>query len=125
MRYAGQRNSLAEVQTPRKQALMAFVPVNRTIALLHGPFEMCLELIVRFEIVRRVRKHNFPIPVDRHAIVRVRQVLGSEPEIERMLSHQLKREPRRNGGRAGAQHYVFELSHERNWSHRILEVSRT
>src|SRR5467141_925513 len=60
------------------------------------------EPLVSLFVVRPVCEDDVPLSVQAHPVLRVRQVLRREREVERMARHQIEREPRRNRQRAGA-----------------------
>ena len=54
----------------------------------------------------------------------IRQIFRREPEIERMVGHQVEREARRDRRRAGLQRLAIQLADEGDVAHRILPVIR-
>ena len=49
-------------------------------------------------VVRRVAQLDVAVAVERDAVLGVGQIFGRQPEVERVLRHQIEREPRRIGG---------------------------
>ena len=86
MRNAGEWNALAEKETSREQSNMTTVTVLWTFGLLlHQVLQLRLQPLVWLEVVWGIRKNYVAVPIERHAIIRVRQVLGCQPEVERVL----------------------------------------
>jgi len=76
-------NALADEQVAGEQALMALMAVHRAGTLLiHQLLELPDEPLVAFLVVRPIRQHDAAVPVEGHAVVGIRQVLGREPEVE-------------------------------------------
>ena len=75
---------------------MASAPVNGALPLFvfQQVFEFGDETLVRFLVVGFVRQHDVAIAVERHSIIGVRQIFRGQPEIERVLRHQIEREAR-------------------------------
>ena len=59
-----------------------------------------MQPLVRLLVVRRVAEHDLAVAVERDAVVRVGQVLGRQPEVERVLGHQVERQARGRSRRA-------------------------
>src|SRR5437762_5786334 len=80
---AGQRNALAEIKAPREQAFMALVAMDTALGLLlHQILELLGQAPVPLLVVRLVGEDDVAGPVEGDAIVRVREVLGGEPEVQ-------------------------------------------
>ena len=62
-----------------------------------------------FFVVRLVLQDDLAVAIDRNPIVRVGQIFGSEPEIERMFAHQIECPFRRHFRRAGFERVAVEL----------------
>ena len=71
---------------------MAVVAVHGAVGLLHGLLQLRLQALVRFDVVRRIAENNLPVAADGDAVLRVGQILRGEPEIKRVLRHQLEGE---------------------------------
>ncbi|MCG3163383.1 MAG: hypothetical protein JMDDDDMK_04780 [Acidobacteria bacterium] len=126
VRDSGERNALAQIEASREKPLMAFVPVNVAFRLLfHQLLQLRLQPLVRFQIVGRVREDNVALTVDGDAIVRIGQVFGSQPEIERMPGHQIQREAGGDGRRARRERHAVELADERDVAHREFPILRS
>ena len=69
-----QGQTLTEIQIPRKQTLMALVPVNIAVGLFHCLLQMRFKAVVSFDVVELVAHANLAIAIDGHAILRVRQI---------------------------------------------------
>src|SRR3989442_1706485 len=101
VRHPRQRDALAEVEVAREEALVALVPVDRALRLrLHQALELGGETSVALLVVGPIREHDVALTVEGHAVVRIGQVLGGEPEVERVPGHEIEGEARRDGGRA-------------------------
>ena len=122
---AGERNALTHIQVAAKESLVAVVTVNRAVGLFHYLLQLRLQTLVRFQIVGRITQNNFSVAIDADAVVRVRQIFRSQPEIERVLGHQFQGEIRRDGRGTGPQGNCVELAHERYVAHRVRKVVRT
>src|SRR5207249_3308246 len=73
------------------------------------------ETPVAFLVVRLVTQDDFPVAIQCDTIVRVGQVLAREPEVQRVLAHQLQRPMRRESGRASLRApVVFFARHVRS-----------
>ena len=75
---------------------------------------------MRFFIVHRVREHDVSLAVERDAVVRVGQVLRGEPEVQRVLRHDLERKARRNGRCARSQRVPIQLSDKGDVAHWVV-----
>ena len=120
VRYARERDSLTQEDLPREERDQVFLAADGVEDFL----ELRDETFVALVIVGCVREPDGAVAVHRHAIVRVRQVFRGEPEIERVLRHQLERHPRDERGRAGRQHVTVGLSHEGDVPHRVGPLLR-
>ena len=65
--------------------------------------ELGQEPPVRLGVVVGLGEVDVPLAVDRDAVVRVGEVLGGEPEVERVPGDVVERETGREPGRAGTQ----------------------
>src|SRR5262245_46263456 len=125
VRNAGQRDALAEIETPREQAFVALVAVHATLGLLlHQALESVDQPPVPLFVVRAVRENDVALWVKRDAIVRIGQILGGEPEVERVSGHELECPARRDRRRAGPERVPVELADERDVTHRELPLLR-
>src|SRR5262249_52748727 len=125
MRNPGEGDSLADEQVSRKQALVTLMSVSTARALaFHKILQPRNEELVALLVVGPIGQHDNAVAIDADAVVRVRQVFGSEPEIKRMAGHHFESEARRDRGRAAAQGIGVELAHERNMAHRVGELLR-
>src|SRR5207249_6885022 len=88
--------------------------------LLHQALELGGETPVTLLVVGPVGEHDVALPVERHAIVRIGQVLRGEPEVERVPRHEIERPARRDGGRAGPERVAVQLAYEGDVAHRVL-----
>ena len=79
---------------------------------------------MRGHVVRLVLEDDVPVAVERHAVLGVRQVLGGQPEVERVLRHQLERESRRDRRRARRERDAVELADEGDVAHRVVPLLR-
>ena len=70
-----------------------------------------------FFVVRLVLQDDLAVAIDRDAIVRVGQIFGREPEIERMFAHQIECPFRRDFWRAGFERVAVELADKRDVAH--------
>src|SRR5215469_4549660 len=84
MGHTGERNSLSDVQVSAKQSLMTLVAVYRAIRLLHRLLQLALKPLVCLQVVRRVRQNDLAVAADGDSIVRIGQVFGREPEVQRV-----------------------------------------
>ena len=75
MRDARQGNPVADEEIARHQ-------VGMHVEVLHQPFELLDQAFVARVVVRRVRQHDVAVAIQRHAIVRIGQILRREPEVE-------------------------------------------
>src|SRR5258705_8624600 len=91
-----QGQTLTEIKIPRKQTLMALVPVNIAVGLFHCFLQLSFQAVVALDVVELVADADLTIPIDRHAVLRFRQILLSQPEITAMLAHQIQRPTRAN-----------------------------
>ena len=87
--------------------------------LLHEILQLLNEAFVSFFIVGFVLQDNVAVAVDGYAVFRIGQILRSEPEIERVFAHELKRPARRYRRGTRCERVRIELADERNVSHRI------
>src|SRR5215469_569295 len=75
VRYAGQRNPVADIQVAPEQSLMTRRPVNRARRLLfHQLFQFRVKALMTLLIVRLVAQNDLAISIERDAIVGVRQI---------------------------------------------------
>jgi hypothetical protein len=65
-----------------------------------------------------------PPPIERHPVVRIRQILRRQPEVHRVLGHQVERPPGRDRGCPAPQGVGVELADERDVPHRVLPLRR-
>jgi len=99
----GQGDSLARGEAPRPQAFVALEAVDAAPGLpCHQPLQRLDEALVPRLVVWLVGKDSAAIPVQGNPVVRIRQVLGCQPEVERVTGHQVERPPRRDRGGAPA-----------------------
>jgi len=75
-----------------------------------------------FLVVRPVREHDIAGPIEGDAVVAIGQILGGEPEVQRMSCHQVERPARRERGRAGPERRGVQLTHEGDVSHGVAPV---
>ena len=122
VRHASQGDALANEQAAGQQAFVAGVPMHGAPGLLHQMLASGDEALVTLCIVRRVGEHDAALPVKADAILRRRQILRSEPEVERVPGHQVERPPRRQGWRTSLQLFRIELANEGNMTHRVVPV---
>ena len=47
-----------------------------------------------FEIIRRVRQDDVAVAIQRHAVLGIGKIFGRQPEIERVLRHDIERQAR-------------------------------
>src|SRR3989475_340849 len=125
VRDARQRNALAEIEAPREQAFMALVAMDATLGLLlHQILELLGQASVPLLVVRLVAEDDVAGPVEGDAVVRVREILGGEPEVQRVLGHELERPARRDRRRAGLERVPVELPDKGDVAHRELPLLR-
>src|SRR5262249_17769152 len=62
------------------------------------------------------------VAIEGDAVVGIRQVLGGEPEIQRMLRDEIERHSRHERRSAGRQRYRVELPYEGDVPHRVREL---
>src|SRR2546422_5843303 len=125
VRDARQRDALAEIEAPREQAFVALVAVDATLGLLlHQALELLDQALVALLIVRLVGEDDVAGPVEGDTVIRVREILGGEPEVQRVLGHELERPARRDRRRAGLERVPIELADKGNVAHRELPLLR-
>ena len=86
------------------------------------PFSLRQQPPVRLGVVVVLARWMRPAAVDRHPVVRVRQVLGRQPEVDRVPRHVVQREPRGEPRRAGAQDVPVALAEHLDVPEREVEV---
>ena len=86
---------LAEHRPAQDHPLMASQAGQESLELRQQP-------TVRLGVVVGLGQVDVPLAVDRGAVVRVGEILGREPEVERVLGDVVEREPRREAWCAGA-----------------------
>jgi len=87
VRHSRQRNPLADIEIAREQPAVALVPVGRAGALpVHQLRQPGDQLLVPLFVVRPVREDDVPLAVEGDPVLRVRQVLRREPEVQRSIS---------------------------------------
>ena len=108
---ASQRNALAEEQVAGEETFMALVSMDASIssAVASGS-QLFDQPLVAFLVVWLVLQNDLAVAVERDPIVRVGQILGGEPEIERMFAHQIQRPFRRDFRSAGLERVAVELA---------------
>jgi hypothetical protein len=74
---------------------------------------------VPFLIVGPIAENDAPIPVEGHPVVGIRQILRREPEIQRVLAHEVESPSRRDRRRAGGKSIAVQLAHEGDVPHRV------
>src|SRR6266478_3331848 len=115
VRDTRQGNSLSHEKIAREQALMAIVAVNVALGLFqHQLFQFCCKPLMAFVVIGRIAEDNVAFAVQRDAVFRIGQVFGSEPEVKRMVGHQVERETRRDGRSARTQSYAIQLADKRD-----------
>jgi hypothetical protein len=125
VRDASERDALAQVQISPEKTLVAFGAVHWAFSLLlHQALKLRNEMLVAFFIVRSVLKYDVAIAIQHNSVIRVRQVLGREPEVERMSAHQLERPARRDRWCPGFECLAIELANERDVTHWIGPLFR-
>ena len=77
-----------------------------------------------FFVIRLVLQNDLAVAIDRDPIVRVGQIFGRQPEIERMFAHQIECPFRRDFRRAGFERVAVELADKRDVSHRKFPIGR-
>ena len=77
-----------------------------------------------FFVVRLVLQDKLAVAIDRNPIVRVGQVFRSEPEIERMLAHQIECPFRRDFRCARFERVTVEFADKRDMAHREFPFRR-
>jgi len=83
MRNPGKGNTLTDKQVSGEQILMAVVTMHRALALLlHQAFERDSQTLVRFLAIGRIGQDDVAVAVQSHSVIRVWQILRSEPEIQ-------------------------------------------
>src|SRR4030095_6522667 len=93
MRHARQRNPLTDEQASRKQSLVTAMPVLVTRRLLlQKVFKLRREPRMPFAIVRRVPQLDVAVMVQGQPLFGVGQILGRQPEVQRVLRHEVERE---------------------------------
>src|SRR3989475_11725156 len=122
---ARQWNALAEIKAPREQAFMALVAMDPALGLLlHQILELLGQASVPLLVVRLVAEDDVAGPVEGDAVVRVGEILGGEPEGQRVLCHELERPARRDRRRAGLERVPVELPAKGDVAHRELPLLR-
>src|SRR5437867_11336926 len=98
---------------------MTSLAVYRARALLlYQGLQLLDQPLVSLAIVRRVAENDLAVAVEGDPIVRVRQVLGGEPEVDRVLTHELQGPPRRDGRGSRRERRSVELADEGEVAHR-------
>ena len=105
--YAGKRNPVADKRIERHDMI---VEIGLADQFLNFP----VEPLVALKIVRSVGEHDVAVAIERHAIVWIRQILGGQPEIDRVPCHEFERHPRHNLRRTGGKHCGVKLTDKRN-----------
>src|SRR2546427_6931569 len=125
VRDARQRDALAEIEVPREQAFVALVAVDATLGLLlHQALELLDQALVTLLIVRLVGEDDVAGPVEGDTVIRVREILGGEPEGQRGLGQELERPARRDRRRAGLERVPIELADKGDVAHPELPLLR-
>src|SRR5262249_33578609 len=102
---------------------MAVVSMNRTLGLLlHEFFELCDEPLMPLLVIGLVAEHDVATAIQRDAVLGVGQVFGCQPEVERVICHQIQGESRRYSWRSRAESDAIQLANERNVAHRMFPV---
>jgi hypothetical protein len=113
VRDTRQRDPLAQEQVPGEYALMTLVTMHRALGLrLHELLNLGGESLVPLLVVGPVAEHDLAVPIHRHPVLRVGQVFGGEPEIQRVLAHQVEGPSGSDLRCAGGQSGSVELPHE-------------
>ena len=92
--------------------------------LLHQALQRGDQAIMALLVVRLVGEDDRAVAIERHPVVRIRQILRGQPKVQRVLGHHVEREPRSNRGSARLERYAVELAHERDVSHRMGPILR-
>ena len=104
---------------------MALVPVNRAFGLLlHQSFKFFDQALMSFFVVWFVLQDDLAVAIDCDSVVRVRQILRREPEVEGMFAHEVQRPFRRDFWSAGLERVAVELADKRDVSHRKFPIGR-
>jgi hypothetical protein len=104
---------------------MTFMAVNVAVGLLHRFLQTGFQVIVTFDVVQPVSDFNFPFAIHGHTIFGVRQILGRQPEIQAVLSHEIESPPRSDRRGAGFQSIGVQFAYKRDVAHRVVPVLRT
>src|ERR1051325_7992588 len=100
---------------------MAVVPMNPTPRLLlHELFQLRDEPLMAFLVIGLVTQHDLPAAIQRDAVFWVVQIFGCQPEVERVIGHQIQGESRRYRWRSRAESDAIQLANERNVAHRMF-----
>ena len=76
------------------------------------------------QVVGLVGEPDRPVAVHGDAVVGIRQVLGGEPEVERVLRHLVERPAGHELRRPGVQSVLVKLADERDVTHRVAPLLR-
>ena len=113
--HAGQRDPLAYVGIHVQQIFCA-------VDVLQQALELGLKPAVALKIARRVAQHDPTLPCEGDPVFRIRQVFRRQPEIERVLGHQLERESGHDFGRPGGKNVGIRLTDKRDVTHGVFPV---
>ena len=107
--------------------------VGKQVVIMHPEvtehrLELLIQPLFRFLVRRLVGDRDRSLFVHCHAIVGTRQVLGREPEIDRVLGHVLQRPVRGKPGLArllAPEHWRLRFADHLDVPHRELEIRST
>jgi len=80
------------------------------IEVLEQVFQLLDQAFVSLVIVGRIRQDDVAVAVESHAIVRIGQVLGREPEVEGVPGHEIERHAGHDRRRPGRQRNRVQLA---------------
>src|SRR5262245_10933646 len=118
VRDAGERNASGDVRLEPEQV----VGIVDGADLLHHAPELRDQPLVRLVVVRGVLEHDATIRSEAHPVVGVGEILGGQPERERVRRHSLERPARRDPWGARAQCVGVRLSDHGDVSQRELPL---
>src|SRR5262249_59449275 len=113
VRNSSKWNPLTEEQIASEKTFVTLVPVDWAFRLLlHQALKFLDQTLVTLFVIWLVLQHDLAVAIDRYAIVRVRQVLRRQPEIQRVFAHKIQRPFWRDLWSAGFERVAVELADE-------------
>ena len=124
MRHSRQRDAFADVGAHVEDVLDAILAMDRARHAAHELLHLRVQALVPFLVVRRVAELDAAVAAQGQPILRLGQILGSEPEVEGVLRHEIQGEARDELRRAGGEHVAIGLADEGDVPHGVLPVLR-